>query len=81
LRRDLWKQFRQLAAKGVSLLISSHVMEEAHECDRILMMRDGRLLAYETEATLLTQTGTESITDAFLSLVEGAPRSEDSDGT
>jgi ABC-2 type transport system ATP-binding protein len=80
LRRDLWKQFRHLAAEGVSLLVSSHVMEEAHECDRILMMRDGRLLAYETEANLLTQTSTESITDAFLSLVESAPRSENSDG-
>ena len=48
LRKDLWQRFRRLAAGGVTLLVSSHVMEEAAECDRILMMRDGRLLADAT---------------------------------
>ena len=70
LRRDLWKQFRRLAGEGVTLLVSSHVMEEARECDRILMMRDGRLLADDTEDALLTRTGTGDITDAFLALID-----------
>jgi ABC-2 type transport system ATP-binding protein len=70
LRRDLWNQFRHLAAAGITLLVSSHVMDEARECDRILMMRDGRLLADSTEAELLARTGTDDITDAFLALVD-----------
>lgn len=70
LRRDLWNHFRRLAASGVALLVSSHVMDEARECDRILMMRAGRLLADDTEAGLRERTGTDDITDAFLALVE-----------
>ena len=70
LRKDLWQRFRRLAASGVTLLISSHVMDEASECDRILMMRDGRLLADATLEALLAQTATGNITDAFLALVE-----------
>jgi ABC-2 type transport system ATP-binding protein len=70
LRKDLWLRFRRLAAAGVTLLVSSHVMEEAAECDRILMMRDGRLLADATLDRLLSMTGTSSITDAFLALVD-----------
>jgi ABC-2 type transport system ATP-binding protein/ABC-2 type transport system permease protein len=69
LRRDLWRLFRQLAVRGTTLLVSSHVMDEARECDRILMMRDGRLLADDTEAALLRQTGTTDISDAFMALV------------
>jgi ABC-2 type transport system ATP-binding protein len=70
LRKDLWTRFRELAAAGVTLLVSSHVMAEASECDRIVMMRDGRLLADATLDELLTQTGTSNITHAFLALVE-----------
>jgi ABC-2 type transport system ATP-binding protein len=70
LRRDLWDRFRALAAAGVTLLVSSHVMEEAGECDRILMMREGRLLADATLDALLAQTHTSDITGAFLALVE-----------
>jgi ABC-2 type transport system ATP-binding protein len=70
LRRDLWGRFRRLAADGVTLLVSSHVMEEASECDRILMMREGRLLADATLGDLLAQTGTENVTAAFLALVD-----------
>ena len=65
-------------AGGVTLLVSSHVMDEASECDRILMMRDGRLLADATLDGLLAQTGTGDITDAFLALVESdAEQDED----
>jgi ABC-2 type transport system ATP-binding protein len=69
LRRDLWEQFRALSVAGVTLLVSSHVMEEARECDSILMMRAGRLLADGSEQALLARTGTADITDAFLALV------------
>ena len=70
LRRDLWQRFRRLAADGVTLLISSHVMDEARECDRILLMRSGRLLADDTHGSLLDRTATTNITDAFLAMVE-----------
>jgi ABC-2 type transport system ATP-binding protein len=80
LRRDLWEQFRRLAGDGATLLVSSHVMEEASECDRILMMRDGRLLADGTESALLTRTGASDITGAFLAMIEADERSVDSHG-
>jgi ABC-2 type transport system ATP-binding protein len=76
LRRDLWKRFRLLASGGVTLLVSSHVMEEAAECDRILLMRDGRLLADATLDELLAQTATRDVTGAFLALVDADGRSE-----
>src|SRR3954467_1976189 len=68
LRRDLWSLFRRLAADGVTLLVSSHVMDEAERCERLLLMRGGRLLADETPADLRRRTGREDIEDAFLSL-------------
>lgn len=73
LRRDLWALFRRLADAGATLLVSSHVMDEARECDRLLLLRDGALLADATEAELLARTGAADIGAAFLLLVEGAP--------
>jgi ABC-2 type transport system ATP-binding protein len=70
LRRDLWQTFRELAADGTTLLVSSHVMEEAERCDRLLLLRDGRLLADETPCSLRRRTGRERLDDAFLALVE-----------
>jgi ABC-2 type transport system ATP-binding protein len=70
LRRDLWQVFSDYAAAGTTLLVSSHVMEEAARCDRLLLMRDGRLIADETEAELLARTGCADVETAFLSLVE-----------
>jgi ABC-2 type transport system ATP-binding protein len=75
LRRDLWQHFHELANTGTTLVISSHVMDEAVRCDRLLLMRDGRLLADETPAALLEQTRTADIEAAFLALVEGESRS------
>ena len=71
LRRDLWAMFHVLADQGVTVLVSSHVMDEAERCDRLLLMRDGRLLADDTPAALLASTGTDQIESAFLALVEG----------
>lgn len=68
LRANLWSLFRRLAESGVTLLVSSHVMDEARRCDRILILRDGRLLADETPEGLLRTTGTKDAEDAFLAL-------------
>ncbi len=70
LRRDLWAMFHRLAEAGTTVLVSSHVMDEAERCDRLLLMRDGALLAVDTPQALLEQTGSDDIEGAFLRLVE-----------
>jgi ABC-2 type transport system ATP-binding protein len=72
LRRDLWQLFHRLAAAGTTVLVSSHVMDEAERCGRLLLLREGRLLADDTPEGLRTRTGTRSAEDAFLRLVEEA---------
>ncbi|MDQ1569575.1 MAG: type transport system ATP-binding protein [Actinomycetota bacterium] len=72
LRRDLWQLFATLARRGVSLLVSSHVMDEARRCDRILLLHNGTLLADETPEGLLVTTGTTDADDAFLTLIARA---------
>jgi ABC-2 type transport system ATP-binding protein len=71
LRRDLWAMFHELADAGAAVLVSSHVMDEAERCDRLLLMREGRLLADDTPAALLAATGAADVEGAFLALVEG----------
>lgn len=75
-RRELWDEFRRLAGAGATLLVSSHVMDEAAECDRLLLMREGRIVADSTPAAVLRDTGAPDLSTAFLRLVEreGAPR-------
>ncbi len=70
LRRDLWATFRALAAAGATLLVSSHVMEEAEHCDELLLMRDGELLATESPTELRRRTGRHDLDEAFLALIE-----------
>jgi len=70
LRRDLWDMFHRLAAGGTTLLVSSHVMDEATRCDRLLLLREGRLLADETPQGLLALTGAPDAERAFLALIE-----------
>ena len=73
LRRDLWTLFHDLAAtRGATLLVSSHVMDEAERCHRLLLMRDGRILADDTPEALRTRTGTDTVEAAFLRLVDEA---------
>ena len=72
LRRDLWALFRRLADEGVTLLVSSHVLDEAVRCDRLLLMREGRLLADDTVDGLLAATGAADVEQAFLVLVDRA---------
>jgi ABC-2 type transport system ATP-binding protein len=71
LREDLWALFHALGASGVTLLISSHVMEEARRCQRLLLLRSGRLLVNDTPEALLLQTGESDMDAAFLHLVRG----------
>jgi ABC-2 type transport system ATP-binding protein len=71
LREDLWTLFASLAREGLTLLVSSHVMDEAERCERLLLMRDGRLLTQDTPARLKERTGTSSMDAAFLKLVAG----------
>lgn len=73
LRRDLWQLFRdQVGTRGTTLVVSSHVMDEAAHCDRLLLLREGRLVAQEAPRVLLASTGADSMDDAFLRLVEVA---------
>jgi ABC-2 type transport system ATP-binding protein len=74
LRRDLWATFRLLAAAGTTLLVSSHVMEEAEHCDELLLMRDGDLLATESPDRLRERTGRQGLDEAFLALIEERQR-------
>jgi ABC-2 type transport system ATP-binding protein len=72
LRRDLWQLFGDLAAAGTTLLVSSHVMDEAARCDRLLLLRDGHLVADDTLPELLASTGTADVEAAFLQLASAA---------
>ncbi|WP_216913078.1 ABC transporter ATP-binding protein [Nocardia noduli] len=69
LRVELWKQFHDLAADGTTLLVSSHVMDEAEHCDRLLLMRDGALLAESSPDELRERTGEQNLEQAFLTLI------------
>lgn len=72
LREELWSVFRRLAEAGVTLLVSSHVMDEADRCQRLLLLREGKLLADATPAELRQRTGTDSLDEAFLRLILNA---------
>jgi ABC-2 type transport system ATP-binding protein len=76
LRVELWTLFRKLAAGGSTLLVSSHVMDEATRCDRLLLMRDGELLADTTPTGLLEETQTRDAESAFLALIARQPKHE-----
>jgi ABC-2 type transport system ATP-binding protein len=71
LRRDLWALFHRLAEGGATLVVSSHVMEEATRCDHLLLLRDGRLLAAAPPDEVRARTGEQDLERAFLRLVEG----------
>ena len=73
LRRDLWNLFHDIAAtRGTTLLVSSHVMDEAERCHRLLLLREGEILADDTPDALRTRTGTDTVEAAFLHLVDKA---------
>ena len=72
LRRDLWNTFHRLAGEGATLLVSSHVMDEAERCDSLVLIREGSIIAEGEPGELRRRTGEDDLEDAFLSLVEAA---------
>ncbi|MGD1013859.1 MAG: ABC transporter ATP-binding protein [Acidimicrobiales bacterium] len=70
LRRDLWRTFDELAKSGTTVLVSSHVMDEAAHCARLLLLRDGRLLFDDSPAKLLAAAKSSSYDEAFERLIE-----------
>ncbi len=68
LREQLWKLFRDLAASGKTIIVSSHVMDEAERCEDLLLIRDGKLVAHDTPQRLCEKTGTKTVERAFLKL-------------
>ena len=71
LRVELWETFHRLAEAGAAVLVSSHVMDEASRCDRLLLMREGQLIADDTPDGLLRRTGAATSSSAFLAVVNG----------
>ena len=69
LRDELWRRFREMAADGTTLLVSSHVMDEANRCDRLLLIREGRLIADDTPAAVKAAAATDDLDQAFLTLI------------
>jgi ABC-2 type transport system ATP-binding protein len=69
LRRDLWDFFHRLAAEGATLLVSSHVMDEAERCDKLVLQREGEILALATPDELRSRTGADGLDEAFLRLI------------
>jgi ABC-2 type transport system ATP-binding protein len=66
---ELWTRFHALADAGTTLVVSSHVMDEAARCDRLLLLREGRLLIDSTPGQLRERTGNQDLEEAFLTLV------------
>jgi ABC-2 type transport system ATP-binding protein len=74
LRATLWNGLRAMAAEGTTILVSSHVMDEAERADRLGLIRDGRLLAEGSVAELLARAGVDRLEEAFLTLSAGPDR-------
>lgn len=69
LRDELWKRFRDLANDGATVIVSSHVMDEANRCDHLLLIRDGSVIADDTPAAVKAAAGTDDLDEAFLTLI------------
>jgi ABC-2 type transport system ATP-binding protein len=73
LRASFWSHFKELTKRGVTVFITTHYMDEASRCDRVGLIRNGRLLAVDTPNALKSKTGMESLEDVFLTLLEEKP--------
>jgi len=73
LRRDLWILFGSLAASGVTLIVSSHVMDEAQHCEQLMLLREGSVLAHGTPQELRERAGVDDMDEVFLRLIESVP--------
>jgi ABC-2 type transport system ATP-binding protein len=75
LRDELWKRFHEMASNGATLLVSSHVMDEAARCERLLLIREGRLIADDTPAGVRATAGADDLDEAFLRLIRAQEES------
>jgi len=75
LRKQFWDEFRRLKDKGATIIITTHVMDEAEHCDRLALIRGGRIIALDTPQGLKSSSGKDSIEGAFLYF--GQDRRED----
>jgi len=66
LRKSLWDEFAKLCEQGTTIVLTTHVMDEAEKCHRLGMIRNGELIAVDSPANLQQSTGTSSIEEAFL---------------
>ncbi len=71
LREQLWQLFRHLADAGKTIIVSSHVMDEAERCDDLLLIRGGEVVAHGTPHELAHHTGTKNVEQAFLKIAGG----------
>ena len=70
LRRELWRLFHRFTAEGKTLIVSSHMMQEADHCDELVLLRGGSILAKGTPAQLRQEAGLENMDSVFIALVE-----------
>lgn len=77
LRVSLWERFHALSEEGTTLLVSSHVMDEADRCDDILLLRGGRIIGAGTPDELHERTGRRNMEDVFLTVIAGDTRTDD----
>ena len=81
LRVQFWSHFRRLAADGTTILVASHVMDEADRCDELLFVRSGTVIAHGTGASLRAAAGTDNLETAFLQFAgldaDGQPIAEE----
>ncbi|QGN47751.1 ATP-binding cassette domain-containing protein [Micromonospora sp. WMMC415] len=81
LRAELWARFHAMAAAGTTLLVSSHVMDEAARCDRLLLIREGRLIADDTPDAVRRATGVDDLEEAFLRMIRASEAGTSAAGT
>jgi ABC-2 type transport system ATP-binding protein len=72
LRQSIWDEFHKLKESGITIIVTTHVMDEADKCDRLAMLRDGSIIACDTPEKLKAEQGVESIEAAFLAYGGGA---------
>jgi ABC-2 type transport system ATP-binding protein len=69
IRNELWEEFHRLAALGATLLVSSHVMDEAERCDELILMREGEVIAHDTPSAVRASAGEGTVEGAFIALI------------
>lgn len=79
-RRRIWDEFEKLRKAGTTLLVTTHVMDEASRCGEVAMLYNGHIIAHDTPANILARTATADIEDAFLSLMDAAQPAAETKG-